>query len=136
MKNQVNNKSITISLWIVQSLLGAMFIMTGAMKLSQPIAELSAMLPWTKDIPEMFVRLIGSFEILGGIGLIFPGMFRIKPILTPVAAVGIVLVQVSAVVFHISRGEMSILGMNFFVIVVALFIAWGRLSRAPIPAKA
>ncbi len=129
------DKVIHISLWVAQVLLGSMFIMFGAMKALQPIDHLSPMMPWVNDAPSALVRFIGISEVLGGIGLLLPALLRIKPILTPFAALGLALIQVLAAIFHISRGETSLIGMNFVLLSIALFIVWGRMKKAPIEPK-
>ncbi len=135
MEKQQRSKALHITLWIAQVLLAAMFLMSGFMKLSQPIDQLSKMLPWAAQVPEALVRFIGVAEVLGALGLILPSLLRIQPRLTPIAAVGLALVMVFAVVFHISRGETRAIGMNFILIAIAAFIAWGRFKKAPIRAK-
>lgn len=136
MTTQKNNKGINIALWIAQALLGAMFIMAGAMKASQPIEALAASLPWVTSTPAELVRFIGVSELLGGLGLLLPAILRIKPILTPVAALALVLVMILAAGFHASRGEFELIGMNVVLMAMAGFIAWGRLKKAPIAPKA
>ena len=132
---QKPSKALNISLWVLQFLLAAMFLMVGIMKLSQPIEKLSESLPWAAQVPEALVRFIGLSELLGAIGLILPALLRIKPILTPVAAIGIAIVMVLATFFHISRGETGAIGMNIILILIAAFIAWGRFKKVPIAAK-
>jgi putative oxidoreductase len=134
-QQQQRSKALHITLLIAQVILAAMFIMSGFMKLSQPIDQLSKMLPWAAQVPEALVRFIGVAEVLGAVGLILPSLLRIQPKLTPIAAVGLALVMFFAVVFHISRGETPMIGMNFILIAIAAFIAWGRFKKAPIAPK-
>jgi len=129
-------KALHIILWVAQVILGGMFMMTGFMKLSQPIDQLSAMMPWAGDVPAMLVRFIGTAELLGGLGLILPAALRIKPQLIAWAAVGLVLVMTFALIFHVSRGETQAIGMNVILAAIAAFIAWGRFTKAPIYPKA
>ncbi len=131
-QQQQRSKALHITLWIAQVILAAMFLMSGFMKLSQLIDQLSKMLPWAAQVPEALVRFIGVAEVLGAVGLILPSLLRIQPKLTPIAAVGLALVMLFAVVFHISRGETPMIGMNFILIAIAAFIAWGRFKNAPI----
>jgi uncharacterized membrane protein YphA (DoxX/SURF4 family) len=135
-QQQQRSKALHITLWIAQVILAAMFLMSGFMKLSQPIDQLAKMLPWAAQVPEALVRFIGVAEVLGAVGLILPSLLRIQPKLTPIAAVGLALVMLLAVVFHISRGETPAIGMNFILIAIAAFIAWGRFKKAPIAPKA
>ena len=129
------SKALHITLWVAQVALALMFLMAGFMKLAQPIEELAKSLPWASQVPEAFVRFIGLSELLGGLGLILPAALRIKPVLTPWAAVGLAVVMVLASGFHVSRGESSVIGMNFILAAVAVFIAWGRFKKAPIYPK-
>jgi putative oxidoreductase len=135
MTNQKNNKAMHITLWIAQVLLAVMFIMAGAMKSFQPIGELSKMLPWVSETPLALVRFIGISELLGGLGLVLPALFRIKPFLTTLAAIGLSIVMVLASAFHIYKGEYPMLGTTFFLFAMAIFIAWGRTKKVPITAK-
>ena len=132
---QNSSKALHITLWIAQVLLAGMFLMSGFMKVSQPIDQLSQMLPWASQVPSGLVRFIGISELLGGLGLILPALLRIKPQLTALAAVGLATVMLFALLFHISRGEFSAIGMNLVIALIALFIAWGRTKKAPIQPK-
>lgn len=130
-----SSKAMHITLWVVQVLLAAIFLMSGFMKASTPIEKLSAMVPWTSDVPLALVRFIGTVEVLGGLGLLLPSLLRIKPTLTVLAASGLATIMLLAIPFHISRGETSVIGMNGLFMLIALFIAWGRWKKAPIQAK-
>ncbi|MGY5353966.1 DoxX family protein [Wenyingzhuangia sp. IMCC45467] len=132
MTTQKNNKAINIGLWIAQVLLAAMFIMAGLMKATQPIEALSESLPWVTSTPPALVKFIGISELLGGLGLLIPSIFRFKPFLTILAARALALVMFLATIFHISRSEFSAIGMNLIIMAIALFIAWGRNKKAPI----
>lgn len=135
MENKNSSKAMHITLWVVQVLLAAIFLMSGFMKASTPIEKLSAMVPWTSDVPLALVRFIGTVEVLGGLGLLLPSLLRIKPTLTVLAAAGLATIMLLAIPFHISRGEASVIGMNGLFMLIALFIAWGRWKKAPIQAK-
>lgn len=132
MTKQKNNKAIHITLWIAQGLLAVMFIIAGIMKASQPIEALSESLSWVTSVPSELVRFIGVSESLGGLGLLIPSIFRFKPFLTVWAAFGLIAVMVLAVIFHLTRGEFSAIGMNMMLMAISLFIAWGRGKKAPI----
>lgn len=111
---------------IVQILLAAAFLMAGFMKSSQPIDQLSAMLPWTKDVPEALVRFIGVAELAGGLGLLLPWLTGVRRQLTPLAAWGLVAVMALAAVFHASRGEFAALPINLVLGGLAAFVAVRR----------
>lgn len=136
MTNQKNNKVINIALWVLQVLLGTMFIMAGAMKSFQSVEALTEALPWVADTSLGLVRFIGVSELLGGIGLLLPSILRIKPFLTVWAAIGLALIMFLAAIFHGVRGEFSAIGMNAVMIGLAIFIAWGRSKKAVIASKA
>jgi len=125
-----------IALWVAQGLLAAAFGMAGAMKLATPITALAAQMGWPGDVPAALVRLIGAAELAGALGLVLPSALRIRPVLTPLAAAGLVAVMVLAAGFHLTRGEASMLPANLILGVLAAFVAWGRYRKAPIPARA
>ena len=128
-KSKANpRKGLSVALWISQILLAVMFGMAGFMKATQPIDQLSAMLPFVAQMPEGLVRFIGASELAGAVGLILPAALRILPVLTPLAASGLVVVMVLAAGFHISRGEFSNVPVNFILGSLAAFVAWGRLK--------
>src|SRR5215218_5810365 len=95
------SQALHIALWIVQVILAAMFLMAGFMKATQPIEQLSAMVPWARQVPLALVRFIGISEFLGAVGLVLPSLLRIKPQLTPWAATGIAAIMVLALIFHL-----------------------------------
>lgn len=135
MTTQNPSKTLNTALWAAQIFLALVFLITGAGKLFLPIENLYALIPWTKDVNSLPVRLIGFSEIIGSLGLILPSLLRIKPWLTPLAAIGIAVVMLLAIIFNISIGETSVLGINILLFLVSIFIAWGRFKRSPIPSK-
>lgn len=135
MTNQTNNKTMHVALWIAQVLLGGMMLMAGLGKALQPVDALAEAIPWTTDVPIALTRFIGVSELLGALGLILPSLLRIKPILTVLAALGLVTIMVLAAIFHATRGEFAAIGFNVPLMAVAAFIAWGRIKKAPIQAK-
>lgn len=131
-KTTNSSKAMHISLWVVQVLMAAVFLMSGFMKVSMPVVELSAMIPWTLSVPAGLVKFIGLSELLAGLGLLLPSLLRIKPILTVWAGLGLATIMLGAIPFHISRGETSVIGMNAIFMLLAIFVAWGRWKKAPI----
>jgi putative oxidoreductase len=124
---------LSIGLWIAQGLLAALYGMAGAMKATLPIPDLAAKgLVWAAHVPLGLVRFIGVSELAGAAGLILPAATGILPILTPAAAAGLTLVQVLAIPFHISRGELGNLPFNLTLMALSLFVLWGRGRAAPI----
>jgi DoxX-like family len=78
------------------------------------------------------VRFIGASELLGAIGLVLAAVTRSKPVLTALAAAGLVIVMVLAAGFHVSRGELQMLPPSLVLGAFAAFVAWGRFKKAPI----
>lgn len=135
MKTTTTSKAMHISLWGVQVLLAAMFIISGFMKASMPVEKLSAMLPWANSVPVALIKFIGLSELLGGLGLILPSLLRIKPILTIWAGMGLATIMLLAIPFHITRDETSMIGMNAIFMLLSIFVSWGRTKKEPISAK-
>lgn len=124
--------ALHIGLWVVQALLALAFFASGAMKVAMPIEELKANMPWIDGPLGGLVRFIGVSEVLGAVGLVLPTATRIKPFLTPLAALGLATVMVLAAGTHASRGELGALPVNAVLGGLALFVAWGRAKGAPV----
>jgi hypothetical protein len=131
----LKSSKLNIALWAAQILLALVFFITGAAKLFLSIESLNELIPWTKDVNSIPIRLIGFSEIIGSLGLILPSLLRIKPWLTPLAAVSIAVVMLLAIIFNISIGETSVLGINVLLLLISIFIVWGRFYSSPIPPK-
>jgi uncharacterized membrane protein YphA (DoxX/SURF4 family) len=125
---QKTSKTINIILWTAQVLLAVTFIWAGAMKIFKP-ADLPWL--WIKENPNL-VKTTGILDLLAGIGLVFPALLRIQPKLTIYASFGTIALMIGASIFHISRGEVKDIGFNIFMALLAVFIAWGRQTKAPI----
>jgi uncharacterized membrane protein YphA (DoxX/SURF4 family) len=120
---------MNIALWIVQILLALAFLLAGSMKVSQPIDKLKKNMNWTTP---GIVRLVGTLEILGSLGLILPAVTHILPWLTPVAAVGLVLTMIGAAIVHVRLKEFSGLAAPIVLLLLALFIVYGRFLLVPL----
>ena len=131
---QKKSKTMNIILWISQVSLAVSLIWASSMKLFQPADKLAAIWPWTADNTAL-VKLTGVLDLLAGIGLVLPALLRIQPKLTTYAAYGTLVLMIAASVFHITRGEVSQIGVNIFFAVFAVFIAWGRQKKSPITTK-
>ena len=126
MTNPKPGKGITIALWTAQVLLFLLFAGTGAWKLTTPIPALGAKFPWMGEVSPAFLRLTAVFDLLGGIGVLLPTLTRVKPGLTVLAALGCALLQLSAIVFHVARGEAANTPFNFLLVALSVFVLWGR----------
>ena len=128
------SKSLSIALWATQAVLALLFVGTGLFKLATPIATLAALWPWAGAYPTL-LRLTGLVDVAGGLGILLPALTRIRPGLTGLAALGLAALQLSAIVFHVARGEAANTPFNGVLLVLALFVWWGR-HRAPVYPKA
>lgn len=126
------SKALHISLWVVQVLLAAAFGLTGLMKIITPYAELAEQMPWVSAVPAFVPLLAGIAEFAAALGLILPAALRIKPVFTPLAAVGLLFVMMPAAFLHISRGEFDMVATTLILAGLAAFVAWGRTKRVPI----
>ena len=127
--------TLHVGLWVVKALLALTFIGTGLWKVFTPLPQLAAMIPWAGQVPEAFLQATAVVDLCGGIGIVLPALTRIKPGLTVLAALGCALLQACAVVFHVLRGEAANTPFNLLLVVLALFVAWGRHLKAPIPTR-
>jgi hypothetical protein len=130
-----SSKALHITLWVAQVALAAGFLFGGLTKLLQPIEKLAAMWPWASQVPTALVTFTGIADILVALGLLLPTLLRIKPAHTPTTALGAVALMLSASIFHIARGEASVIGVNVVFAMVAVFIAWGRFRKSPIASE-
>ena len=124
---------MNIVLWIVQILLALAFLMAGTLKATQPIDKLAARMKWVNSLtPPQLVRLIGVLELLGAIGLILPAVTGIWSWLTPVAATGLVLTMIGAMIVHARRGEAAHIAPNIVLLLLAAFVVVGRFAVMPL----
>ena len=115
---------MNVVLWIIAGLLALAFLAAGAMKLAQPRAKLAESgMAWAGDYGDGAVKAIGALEVLGALGLILPAVFDVAPILVPIAAAGLALLMVGAVVVHLRRGESKAIGAPLVLAVLALVVA-------------
>jgi uncharacterized membrane protein YphA (DoxX/SURF4 family) len=124
---------MNVVLWILQALLALVFLAHGLMFLMPP-PEIAAQM--NANLPRWFTLFLGVAEVAAGIGLVVPGVTRIKPVLVPAAALGIVIVLVAATIYHVMRNEMSSAVITGVLLVMAIVVVHGRLRLAPIRPKA
>ncbi len=119
---------MNVVLWVLQGLLGAMMLMAGGMKVFQGKEKALAdpRMAWVEDFSASTLRNIGLLELAAALGLILPWALDIAPVLTPLAAVGVILIMIGAMATHRRRREMQSVMMNAVIAVVALVIAVGR----------
>ncbi|GIM93026.1 DoxX family protein [Paractinoplanes toevensis] len=115
---------MNVFLWILAGLLAVVMLASGVQKLIRSKADLAASgQGWVDDFPEGAVKAIGAVEVLAAIGLIAPALFDIAPVLVPLAASGVVLVMVGAVITHARRREWTNIIVNVVLLAIALTIA-------------
>ena len=123
---------MTYALWTVQALLALVFLFAGGVKLVLPADELTAGTP----LPALFLRLIAAAEVLGALGLVLPGLLRIRPVLTPLAAAGLTVIMIGATVLTAiglgGEGVDPILALIPLVVgLLSAFVAYGRWQPVP-----
>lgn len=118
---------MNILLWILQVLLGCFFIFAGVMKFVMPVD----LMVLDTGLPRWFFPFLGVVEILGGLGLILPGLFKIRTGLTPLAAVGLFIIMIGATVFSLKGGVGAAL-IPFVCGLLLIFVAYGRMRLAPL----
>ena len=112
-----------IVVWVLQILLGLVFLASGVIKLVRPRPALvSSGMGWAEDYSDGGVKGIGVLELLGAIGLIVPAATGIAPILTPLAAVGLALVMAAAVLVHVRRKEQFASPLVFGVLALVVAV--------------
>jgi uncharacterized membrane protein YphA (DoxX/SURF4 family) len=117
---------MNIALWIIQIILAIAFGMAGSMKVSRRKEDLAKRMGWVNDFSQGQVRLIGTLELLGVVGLILPQWTGILPIFTPIAATGLALIMIGAAITHLRRHEASHITVNIMLFILAAFVAYGR----------
>lgn len=109
-----------IALWIINGLLALGVVMPGFMKLTRSKETLGeGGMGWVEDFSAGMIKFIAAMEVLGAIGLILPLLFGIAPILTPLAAVGLFVIMVGAVVVHVRRKEPFIAPLVLAIVAAA-----------------
>jgi uncharacterized membrane protein YphA (DoxX/SURF4 family) len=116
---------MNIALWVVQALLAIAFLMSGLMKTLQ-YEKYKASAAWVKDVSRGLVTFIGVAEMLGALGLVLPLLLGLPAILTPLAAVGLLLIMLLATGSHLKRGESQVIVTNLVLGALAAFVAYGR----------
>ena len=113
--------------WILQALLALLFVFAGSTKLLMSADDLSSFFP----LPTLLMRLVGIAELLGGLGLVVPGLLRIRPSLTPLAAIELAHVMLAATIVTIAQGEPVLALMPAVVGCLCTTVAYYRWRIAP-----
>ena len=129
-------RALNVTLWAGQLLLAALFLLVGYTHAVAPIDVAIQRAPWVASLPAALVRFIGVAELAGAIGLLLPAAPRVRPILTPLAALGLATLMALAIPFHLLRGEGSVVIINLVLGALAVLVAVGRTRWAPIADRA
>jgi len=124
---------MNILLWVLQVLLAVAFFAHGWLFLAPP-PEIAAQM--NASLPRWFQLFLGVAEILAAVGLILPGLTRVMPWLVAWAAVGIMIVMVSATAYHLMRAEMGSSAITLLLLAMATFVAYARHRTAADPRPA
>ncbi len=133
-KSKIGTK-MNIALWVVQVLLAALFVFAGVMKLITPVEVMLAQM--TVPLPGWFLQFIGVAEVLGGLGLVLPGLVKLNiPIysdfrtkLTPLAAAGLAIIMLGAVIMGIFTTPLVMVLFPLIPGLLCAFVLWGRWER-------
>lgn len=118
---------MNVVLWILQALLAVAFLGAGAGKVVQPKEKLAPRMGWVDSYSAAGVKAIGAVEILGALGLILPAATGIAPVLTPIAAAGLAVTMIGALLTHVSRKDKATdLVPAALLLVLTALVAWGR----------
>ena len=120
-------------LWLLQILLALAFLAIGLLMVARSRERLLQVAGWVEDCPAPAVRAIGVLELLGAVGVVLPGVLGVAGVLVPVAALGLAVILVGAIVTHLLRGEQDEVGLPVALLLAAAVVAAGRLSAWPLP---
>jgi putative oxidoreductase len=123
---------VNILLWLLQVLLAVVFLAHGVMMLNPP-PEIAVQM--NASLPRWFSLFIGVAEVLAAVGLTLPGLTRVMPWLISWAAAGIMIVMISATIYHIARSENSSAAVTLALLIMATFVAYARWRMLPIAAR-
>ncbi|MFE3997486.1 DoxX family protein [Nocardioides sp. YIM B13467] len=122
---------MNIALWIVAGVFGVAYVAGGIVKLTMPYEKYAAKLHWPEDFTPGNVRFMGAVEVLGGVGLVLPGLVGVAPVLVPIAASCMALYMAGAITERLRRGEYKELLGDLLFLAAMIFVAWGRFAIEP-----
>jgi uncharacterized membrane protein YphA (DoxX/SURF4 family) len=120
------------TLWVLQVLLGLLFVFAGVMKFVMPVEEMTKQMP---SMPGAFLHFIGVAEVLGGFGLVLPGLLKIATGLTPLAAAGLIVIMIGATVITAQTASVGQAMVPAVVGILLAVVLYGRWRIAPLPSR-
>ena len=126
MPHPTHSQTLNVLLWIAQAVVFGSLCLGGVMKLTMPVEKISTIFPWTGQVPTPFLRFIGVVDLAGGLGILLPELTHTLPQLTAWAALGCVVLMISALLFHARRSELRDTPFNFLLLALSAFVLWGR----------
>jgi uncharacterized membrane protein YphA (DoxX/SURF4 family) len=122
---------MNIALWIIQVLLAVAFLASGLGKVARPRLALADRMPYVQDFSDAQIKGIGVLELLAAIALVVPPLVQVATFLTPLAAVGLVLLMIGAAATHLRRHEPQSVAVNGVLLILAAVVAVGRFGPYP-----
>ncbi|HEX6043860.1 MAG TPA: DoxX family protein [Pyrinomonadaceae bacterium] len=124
---------MNVILWILQVLFALLFIWAGGFKLVVPASVMAAQTPPGQiALSGAFLKFIGLCELVGGFGLILPGIFKTKQYLIPLAALGLLIIMIGATVVVLTGGNVAVAVSNTVIALLLAFVAYGRWRLKPL----
>src|SRR5262249_37437013 len=130
---KTERKTLNVVLWVIQGLLALQFLYAGVIKFVMPVEQMTKQMPG--GLSGNFLHFIGVCEVLGALGLILPGILRVRPGLTPLAASGLVIIMAGATVLTAIGGQVGMAAIPLVGGALPAFIAFGRWRLAPLRGK-
>ena len=122
-----SGRKLNVLLWVLQVLLAMLFTFSGVMKFVMPVEEMTKQIA----LPGWFLHFIGVAEILGAIGLVLPGILRIRTGLTPIAAAALMIIMIGATAVNLKTGQRGAALTTVVVGLLLVFLAYNRWRIAP-----
>jgi len=122
-----SDRKLNVLLWILQVLLAMLFTFAGVMKFVMPVEEMTKQIA----LPGWFLHFIGVAEILGAIGLVLPGILRIRTGLTPLAAAALAVIMIGATAVNLKTGQRGAALTTVVIGLLLVFLAYNRRRMAP-----
>jgi uncharacterized membrane protein YphA (DoxX/SURF4 family) len=119
-------------LWVLQIVLALAFLPIGVLTIRRSRMRLVGVAPWVEDFPEPVVTAVGALEVLGAVGVVLPGVLGAAPVIVPVAATGLAILMIGAIVELLTRGEVDRISVPAALLVAATAVAIGRFGPWPL----